>query len=110
MPERPGGKFLKIRRERRREAIRENHKKYNRTREDKDMVSLYGSARWKTVRRLKLQRDPLCEICRAKGDLVPAQMVHHIKEAKERPDLFFDIENLQSLCNECHNRLHKKST
>lgn len=110
MPERPGGKFLKIRQQRRKEARKEIHKEYNRTRQDKEFVRLYGSARWKAVRQLKLNRDPLCEMCRAKGDLVQAQVVHHIKEAKDRPDLFFDIENLQSLCNECHNRLHKKST
>lgn len=107
MPERPGGKFLKIRRERNQAARKENHKAYNRTRNDKDIVSLYGSSRWKTVRRLKLLVDPLCEICRANGELVEAQMVHHIKEAKDRPDLFFDMGNLQSLCMECHNRLHK---
>lgn len=107
MPQRPGEKFLKIRQQRRKEAGREIHKSYNRNRTDKDIVSLYGSTRWKAVRKLKFQQDPLCEICRAKGELVPTQVAHHIVVAKENPDLFFDMDNLQSLCTECHNRIHK---
>jgi thymidylate synthase (FAD) len=32
---------------------------------------------------------------------------HHIETVKDRPDLAFDMENLQVLCSKCHNRHHK---
>ncbi len=35
-----------------------------------------------------------------------AVMVHHIIPVEERPDLALDLNNLRSLCSECHNREH----
>ncbi|MBQ8954820.1 MAG: HNH endonuclease [Clostridia bacterium] len=35
-----------------------------------------------------------------------AEMVHHIIPLEERPDLALNIDNLRSLCNECHNKKH----
>ena len=37
---------------------------------------------------------------------VPADMVHHIKERTEYPELALTLENLISLCNACHNKEH----
>lgn len=35
-----------------------------------------------------------------------ATMVHHMIPLEERPDLALDLDNLRSLCDECHNRRH----
>ena len=35
-----------------------------------------------------------------------AELVHHMIPLEERPDLALDLDNLRSLCSECHNRRH----
>ena len=56
---------------------------------------------WQRVRKLKLQAHPLCEPCKARGKLVPATTVNHIKAIEERPDLRLDLANLRSCCKPC---------
>ena len=70
----------------------------------------YHREAWKRVRRQALQRDGgMCQDCmdrlRAGYGIKPnrAQMVHHIIPLEERPDLALNLDNLRSLCNECHN-------
>ncbi len=79
----------------------------------KESLPFYHSAAWKRVRALAMQRDQgMCQDCmdrlRAGYGIKPnrAQMVHHIIPLEERPDLALDLNNLRSLCNECHNRQH----
>lgn len=79
----------------------------------KDSDPFYHREAWKRVRRLALQRDGgMCQDCmdrlRAGYGIKPhrAQMVHHIIPLEERPDLGLDLDNLRSLCNECHNKKH----
>lgn len=79
----------------------------------KKSLSFYHTAAWKRVRAMALQRDcGMCQDCmdrfRAGYGIRPhrAQMVHHIISLEERPDLALDLNNLRSLCNECHNREH----
>lgn len=56
-----------------------------------------------------LERDNYeCQICKKEGKHTPAECVHHIKEIKMYPHLALDINNLQSLCNKCHNIVHDK--
>ena len=33
-------------------------------------------------------------------------MVHHVKPITERPDLALDLDNMRSLCDMHHNRMH----
>jgi 5-methylcytosine-specific restriction enzyme A len=63
----------------------------------------YAGARWIGLRALKLATDPLCEVCRARGDLTPAGHVHHKQPRKQRPDLAYEWSNLESVCPPCHN-------
>ena len=56
----------------------------------------YGPT-WARVRRLKLNRNPLCERCNS-----VANMVHH-KDRDSRNNL---EANLEALCNQCHAREH----
>jgi 5-methylcytosine-specific restriction protein A len=58
----------------------------------------YKTKDWRLLRRQKLMGSPLCEYCR----LAKAEHVDHKKPHKGNPDLFFDYDNLQSLCRSCH--------
>ncbi len=64
-------------------------------------TDFYQSRKWRTLRALKLQKDPLCEECMRKGMLVPAQMVDHIVPIN-KGGAPLALNNLQSLCNHCH--------
>jgi len=65
----------------------------------------YGRTAWARCRALKLRRNPLCERClREEGKTVEARHVHHIQDLAERPDLAYDLDNLESLCHPCHSR------
>ena len=62
------------------------------------------NARWHKVRMMKLNADPLCERCHVKQIDIPAILVHH-KDRNQRNNL---AENLESLCDECHDKEHEK--
>lgn len=69
-----------------------------------DDRQFYSTARWRKLRRMKLRRNPMCEV-HPDGTAAVAVEVHHVIERKQRPDLAFDFENLQSLCKPCHSRI-----
>lgn len=60
--------------------------------------AFYAGRRWRQLRQMKLNADPLCQRC-GSGYFVQA---HHIIDRKQRPDLAYCIENLESLCRSCH--------
>src|SRR6266516_2838836 len=64
----------------------------------------YASRRWKRLRKLHLQQSPLCVRCQRKGMTRAATEVHHPKAHKGDPLLFWDPNNLESLCHSCHSR------
>lgn len=64
---------------------------------------LYKSARWKVMRIKKRQANPLCERHLARGQIVRMTQVHHKIPHRGNRDLFFDEDNLESLCDSCHN-------
>ncbi|MDI9456823.1 MAG: HNH endonuclease [Bacillota bacterium] len=67
----------------------------------------YLSKPWRKVRAVALARDHhLCQHCLKRGRLKTAELVHHIKPLETHPDLGFTLDNLLSLCNACHNRVH----
>jgi 5-methylcytosine-specific restriction protein A len=86
---------------------REKNKRYNKQKRDKEMQKFYNSSSWKKLRKIKLNKDPLCERCLKMDRIRVADVVHHIKEAKEHPELRLREDNLMSLCHNCHNKLHK---
>ena len=65
---------------------------------------VYGNTAWRRLRRIKLNNNPLCEICLAKGIIAQAEQVDHIIPVSLRPDLFLVYDNLQSLCEICHSK------
>ncbi len=91
----------------------DKHKKQEKAWKNRDYDRQRGTsaqrgynAQWQKVRRLKLQQDPLCERCLKAGRLVAATVVHHIKPVDKYPELRLAMDNLQSLCQGCHNRIH----
>lgn len=79
----------------------------------KESAPFYHQGAWKRLRGVALMRDNgMCCDCMDKFNarLIDkpnrATMVHHIQPIEERPDLALDLNNLRSLCDECHNRDH----
>jgi len=68
---------------------------------------LYDSKGWKTLRAECLQATPWCVLCAERGIITPATVVDHIVPHKGDEALFYDFDNLQSLCKGCHDR-HKQ--
>lgn len=65
---------------------------------------LYNTGRWRKVRLLHLQTEPLCRMCADEGRITAAQVVDHIKAHKGDEALFWDSSNWQSVCKPCHDR------
>ncbi|WP_414043064.1 HNH endonuclease [Macrococcus sp. EM39E] len=79
---------------------------YNRTRYDnnKEYIKFYNSGHWKRKRKQVLRRDDyICQSCKAKGLIKVADVVDHIIPTKVDWDKRLHLNNLQCLCNECHN-------
>ena len=80
----------------------------------KERMKIYNSARWRELRRLKLNKDPLCEICKRDGMVTPATDVHHkqsfmdYQDSETRKVMAFSLDNLMSLCDSCHSKLHNR--
>lgn len=71
----------------------------------------YQCVKWKKIRGKILRRDEyLCRECRRYGKTKEATTVHHIKPASKYPELKFNINNLYSCCESCHNSFHNRNT
>lgn len=73
----------------------------------------YSSTAWKHKRMAILKRDGyLCCECRRYGRKdrnglpIRATLVHHVVEYEDAPELGLADDNLVSLCDGCHNRMH----
>ena len=71
------------------------------------MQDFYTSTAWKNKRAAILSRDGyMCRECKRYGRQRPATTVHHIKHFDEYPELALESDNLISLCEACHNKMH----
>lgn len=70
----------------------------------------YNSKDWKLLRLSKLLENPLCFYCEQKGIVTPATEVHHeispFNNIDRIHELFYDYENLTSICATCHREQH----
>lgn len=66
---------------------------------------LYKTAAWKVLRDHHKRIEPVCRYCLQQGQPVAVQVVDHIIPHRGDEALFFDPNNLQSLC-----KLHHDST
>jgi 5-methylcytosine-specific restriction enzyme A len=62
----------------------------------------YRTLRWKVYRRAVLNANPLCVICQTHGVVTVATEVDHIRRHFDKPELFWNLANLQGLCRACH--------
>lgn len=85
-----------------------------------DTDVLYKTKEWQELRQRILLRDHHeCQRCNDHNDLGKpikrirlrkANTVHHIQEVRDRPDLMMEESNLISLCHECHDIVHDRTT
>lgn len=66
-----------------------------------DNSAFYHSKAWRMTRKFYIKDNPLCAMCKRKGETTAAQMVDHIKPISTG-GMLLDKSNLQSLCNKCH--------
>ena len=66
-------------------------------------VGWYNTARWQRLRKQQLNNEPLCYKCKEQGYITEATVVDHKKPHKGNKALFFDPDNLASMCAPCHN-------
>lgn len=80
---------------------------------------LYNNKRWKQLRNAYLMEHPLCEECLKEQKITASTKenplhVHHIQspfnETNElkKWELLLDYNNLQTLCDKCHQKKHIK--
>ena len=63
----------------------------------------YRGRAWKQIRIHVLQRDCyLCQVCRRRW----ANTVHHVLPRKDYPEKALDPDNLEAICQSCHNQEH----
>ena len=72
---------------------------------EKERRAWYKKAAWRRLRAYKLNLNPLCQAHLERGEAVEASHVHHKIDRLERPDLSYDLANLESLCVACHSRI-----
>lgn len=94
------------------ERRRHAHRTYNaqvRNKVDKDLTKFYQSSQWRKMRAQALVRDNyLCQRCLAKGIVNDKRLiVHHKRELREDWGGRLNLDNLETVCTSCHNRLHK---
>ena len=71
----------------------------------------YKNKQWKNLRERILKRDGYaCQECKRYGRSKQATMVHHIFPANDIPEYQYLSDNLISLCNTCHNKLHDRNS
>lgn len=73
----------------------------------------YQSSQWRHLRQQVLERDHFeCQWCKSEGkvttELDSILEVDHIKELEYYPDQALELDNLRTLCKECHNKRHQR--
>lgn len=65
---------------------------------DPDVKKLYNDPRWQVMRVAQLSDEPWCTDCLKESRHTLAEEVDHIQPHRGDTELFFDPDNLQSLC------------
>ncbi|WP_227397357.1 HNH endonuclease [Jeotgalibacillus aurantiacus] len=74
-------------------------------------MNFYKTRHWEKKRSIILRRDKYeCRECRRYGKTTVASMVHHIYPREDYPELSLISQNLLSLCNTCHQKMHARTS
>lgn len=88
---------------------------------EEQRLKFYTSYTWKKLRKQVIARDNYeCQQCKREGKVFIDHggmnksgkrkkitlIVHHKIELKDRPDLALDMNNLETVCVNCHNKIH----
>lgn len=81
------------------------------TAKQEERAKWYAKTQWRKLRKIKLQQDPVCEVC---GEQLATQVHHKVSFMKgtsdeEKLSLLLDYDNLQSICPTCHQHIHNKT-
>lgn len=88
---------------------KQSNKTYDSTMRSKDRAKIYNSKKWKVVREKAIIRDNMmCQECLRNGIHTQGKEVDHIIELSDRPDLAYDLDNLEYLCVPCHRKKTEK--
>lgn len=87
------------------EHLKEENKRYEKYGRNYKSHKRYGRA-WKRIRDSFVKTHPFCEMCFKEGLMVKVEQVHHILPLAEGGT--HDINNLISLCQSCHSKVHAK--
>ncbi len=91
------------------DKVSTRHSIYKKDRKDTKEQKFYSSKNWIKVRDIIKNLDNnLCLVCLDNNELNNMDTVHHIEELKEDWSRRFDKDNLISLCESCHQKIHKK--
>lgn len=71
-------------------------------------MRLYKTSRWQRLRALQLKKYPCCALCEKEGYVKGADTVDHVIPHKGDEELFWDDNNLQSLCKQCHDMVKQR--
>ncbi|MBH0342277.1 hypothetical protein ABB08_08715 [Paenibacillus larvae] len=86
---------------------KEQARGYDKYKRNKEARNFYNSSAWKKCRESVLIRDHyLCQQCLKEQRITQADMVHHIIPLLDDWSKGLDMDNLESLCNACHNKEH----
>lgn len=85
---------------------KQHQKEYDTYERKYDHKQRYGS-RWTKLRNSYIKMNPLCEECLKENHTTPADLVHHIIPIEDGGEIY-DIKNLESVCNSCHQKLHSQ--
>lgn len=74
-------------------------------------AEFYNSTEWKRCREsYKKSVGGLCEMCKARGKITPAKVVHHKIHLNAQNiddvNLTLNFSNLMALCQDCHAEIH----
>lgn len=75
-------------------------------------AKFYATDEWQNLRQEVLERDHYeCQWCKAEGRVTTKDTVlevDHIMTVEQHPELALDINNLRTLCKDCHNKRHHR--
>lgn len=71
----------------------------------------YNSTTWRQCQSAYMKHaNGLCERCLANGDITPAKIVHHKTHLNKKnmsdASIAYGFDNLEALCQDCHNKEH----